>query len=808
MEKILREYNFSALEKKWQDIIEEKQPFYTNLKSGKPKMFLLVEFPYPSGAGLHVGHPRSYVALDIVARKRRMEGFEVLYPMGFDAFGLPAENFAIKTGIHPRISTDQNITNFKSQMKSLALSFDWTKEVNTTEPHYYKWTQWMFLQMYKHGLAYKAPVNINWCLSCKTALANEEVVNGACERCGSAVERKLKEQWMMRITKYADRLADDLDSVDYITPVVEQQRNWIGRSEGADIKFKVKNSEQYLTVFTTRPDTIFGATYIVLAPEHPLIEELAHRITNLDDVKAYQAKTKLKSDLERTETKLDKSGIPLKGVLAINPANNQPIEIWIGDYVIMHHGTGMVMGVPAHDQRDWDFAKLHELLIVSVINTADVLKSAYTDCTSENRIINSEFLNGMAIEEAKSFMLNWLEKTGNGSRSISYKLHDWVFSRQRYWGEPIPIINCKNCGFVPIPEEQLPVILPSIENFYPTDEGLSPLYRVENWVKTQCPQCNNEAERETDTMPQWAGSCWYFLRYLDPHNDQTFVDPELLKKWLPVDWYNGGMEHTTLHLLYSRFWYKVLFDQGFVPTNEPYAKRTSHGIILGPDKEKMSKSRGNTINPDEIIKNFGADTMRMYEMFMGEFDKTAVWNDKGIVGVHRFLKRVYSLMERVDKAKNWTLQDEKLTTQMIYDVQERIERMKFNTAIASLMEFINEVEHYNNIPCKMFENFAIVLSLFAPHIAEEIWEELGHTDSLACQQAWPQINLALLASNKSTIAIQINGKLRDTIEIDNSLSEEKIVELVLEQPKVKERITKETLKKHIYITGKVINLVG
>lgn len=804
----MADYEIAKTEAKWQSIWDAQQAYACNVRSDKPKMFLLVEFPYPSGEGLHVGHPRSYTALDIVARKRRMEGFEVMYGMGWDAFGLPAENYAIKTGIHPRQTTEKNINKFRSQLKALGFSFDWAREVNTTDPHYYKWTQWMFLQLFKQDLAYKKPMTLNYCPSCKTTLANEEVVDGKCERCGTVVERRLKDQWMLKITQYADRLVQELDTVNYIPPVVEQQRNWIGRSEGAEISFAVAGTNEHIEVYSTRPDTLFGATYLVIAPEHALVERLTNKITNMADVAAYAQKASHKSDLERTELAKTKTGVPLAGVTAINPATGKEIPVWVSDYVLATYGTGAIMAVPGHDERDWDFARAFDLPIVEVVSGGNVAEAAHTD-SERGQMVNSGFLDGMSPTDAKARMTSWLAERGAGKAKVNYKLRDWVFSRQRYWGEPIPLVQCDNaCSgegtWIPVPEDQLPVTLPPLDNYQPTEDGVSPLGRVTDWVRTTCPKCGGAATRETDTMPQWAGSCWYFMRYLDPHNQQAFAAPDILEKWLPVDWYNGGMEHTTLHLLYSRFWFKALADAGVVPGIEPYNRRTSHGMILGHDGEKMSKSRGNVINPDAVIEAWGADVFRVYEMFMGEFDKTAPWNDQSLVGVSRFLKKVWALTDRVTADAPISIADEKALHQAIHDVSERVERLKFNTAISALMELVNSLSGDSQLPASLVMTIARLLSPFAPHMAEEIWEKLGGV-GLACHQHWPKADPALLAQDKMVIAVQINGKLRATIELAAGASEDDVAAAAMAEASVAERLQGVTVKKRIYVPGKILS---
>jgi leucyl-tRNA synthetase len=801
----MTEYIFKKIETKWQTIWDEREDYRTNTQSLKPKCFLLVEFPYPSGAGLHVGHPRSYIAMDVIARKRRMEGSEVLFTIGFDAFGLPAENYAISTGVHPRVTTEQNINNFRRQLKMLGLSFDWEREINTTDPNYYQWTQWMFLRMFKAGLAYKTDMPINWCPSCNTALANEEVEGGICERCKTAVVRRQKKQWMLRITKYADRLIEDLDSVDYIKPVVDQQRNWIGRSYGVEINFPLLGADTVLTVFTTRPDTIFGATYIVIAPEHPLIIEHASSIRNMDEILAYQQDTASKSDLRRMEVSEDKTGVRLIGLEAFNQVTGKRIPIWISDYVLMNYGHGSVMAVPAHDTRDWDFARKFGLPVIEVVKGGDVAVEAYVDVTN-GVMVNSGFLNGMKVEEAIVNITKWLERNNIGRPKTSYRLRDWIFSRQRYWGEPIPLVYCQSCGWVPIPESELPLVLPEICNFTPAGDGIAPLANVRDWVETICPKCSKPAERETDTMPQWAGSCWYYLRYIDPHNKQAFADPKLLSHWLPVDWYNGGMEHTTLHLLYSRFWHKFLYDEGLVPTMEPYQRRTSHGMILGADHEKMSKSRGNVVNPDQVVSQFGVDSFRVYEMFLGEFDNTAIWSDQGLIGCHRFLKRIWHLAQKYNKTLEVTIDEERLIARVIRDVSDRTERMKFNTAISALMEYVNEFSGRNAISKKALETLCILLYPYAPHIAEEIWTQLGYTMSLSTR-AWPKAELEFLKQSTFVLAMQINGKIRDSAEVVIDLSQDDLVTFCLQRPTVAKYVSRTTLKRVVYVPGKIINLI-
>ena len=728
-------YDHKQVEKKWQDIWDEKQCFQAENGSDKEKFYALVEFPYPSGQGLHVGHPRSYTALDIVARKKRMQGYNVLYPMGWDAFGLPTENFAIKNHVHPAEVTKKNIARFKSQLKSLGLSFDWSREINTTDPSYYKWTQWIFLQLFKKGLAYKKEMSVNWCTSCKCVLANEEVVNGVCERCGSEVVHKTKSQWMLAITKYAQRLIDDLDDVDYIERVKIQQKNWIGRSTGAEVDFKTTEGDT-LTVYTTRPDTLFGATYMVISPEHPMIEQWGDKLANIADVRAYREEAARKSDFERTELNKDKTGVKLAGVAAINPVNGKEIPIFVSDYVLMGYGTGAIMAVPAHDDRDWEFAKKFGCEIIEVVSGGeDVQKAAFTAKDETGILVNSDFLNGKTVKDAIPAMIEWLGEKGIGRAKVQYKLRDWVFSRQRYWGEPIPIVKCDKCGYVPLPEDQLPLELPNVHTYEPTDNGESPLAHMTDWVNTTCPCCGGPAKRETDTMPQWAGSSWYFLRYMDPHNDKALASKEALEYWSPVDWYNGGMEHTTLHLLYSRFWHKFLYDIGVVPTKEPYAKRTSHGMILGENGEKMSKSRGNVVNPDEIVDTYGADTMRLYEMFIGDFEKAAPWSPKSIKGCRRFLERVWSLAEKVQDGDEYSKEHEALMHRTIKKVGEDADNLKANTAIAALMTMLNEF-YDKGVNRAEYKTFLALLNPFAPHITEELWQQLGETGLLSVAP-WP-----------------------------------------------------------------------
>ena len=798
-------YDHKQVEKKWQDIWDEKQCFQAENGSDKEKFYALVEFPYPSGQGLHVGHPRSYTALDIVARKKRMQGYNVLYPMGWDAFGLPTENFAIKNHVHPAEVTKKNIARFKSQLKSLGLSFDWSREINTTDPSYYKWTQWIFLQLFKKGLAYKKEMSVNWCTSCKCVLANEEVVNGVCERCGSEVVHKTKSQWMLAITKYAQRLIDDLDDVDYIERVKIQQKNWIGRSTGAEVDFKTTEGDT-LTVYTTRPDTLFGATYMVISPEHPMIEQWADKLNNIADVRAYREEAARKSDFERTELNKDKTGVKLEGVAAINPVNGKQIPIFVSDYVLMGYGTGAIMAVPAHDDRDWEFAKKFGCEIIEVVSGGeDVQKAAFTAKDETGILVNSDFLNGKTVKDAIPAMIEWLGEKGIGRAKVQYKLRDWVFSRQRYWGEPIPIVKCDKCGYVPLPEDQLPLELPNVHTYEPTDNGESPLAHMTDWVNTTCPCCGGPAKRETDTMPQWAGSSWYFLRYMDPHNDKALASPEALKYWSPVDWYNGGMEHTTLHLLYSRFWHKFLYDIGVVPTREPYAKRTSHGMILGENGEKMSKSRGNVVNPDEIVDTYGADTMRLYEMFIGDFEKAAPWSPKSIKGCRRFLERVWSLAEKVQDGDEYSKEHEALMHRTIKKVGEDADNLKANTAIAALMTMLNEF-YDKGVNRAEYKTFLALLNPFAPHITEELWQQLGETGLLSVAP-WPQYDEAKTVESTVEMAVQVNGKLKGTIKLAADADKQAAIDAALAEEKVQHAIEGKQIVKQIVVPGKIVNLV-
>ena len=797
-------YNFSEIEKKWQNIWDEKNVFAATNDYTKPKYYALVEFPYPSGQGLHVGHPRSYTALDIVARKRRLEGYNVLYPMGWDAFGLPTENFAIKNKIHPEIVTKQNVAHFKEQLKSLGLSFDWNREINTTDPNYYKWTQWIFLQLFKKGLAYKKEMSVNWCTSCKVVLANEEVVNGVCERCGGEVVHKVKSQWMLKITEYAQRLIDDLDEVDYIDRVKISQKNWIGRSTGAEVDFMTTAGDK-LTVYTTRPDTLFGATYMVISPEHPLIEKWADRLENMSDIKAYQEEAAKKSDFERTELVKDKTGVELKGVMGINPVNGKEIPIFISDYVLVSYGTGAIMAVPGHDTRDYDFAKKFNLPIIEVVSGGNVEEAAFTDCET-GIMVNSGMLNGMSVEEAKKSIIAWLEKEGKGYTKVNFKLRDWVFSRQRYWGEPIPIIYCEHCGYVPVPENELPLMLPEVDSYEPTDDGESPLSTMDSFVNTTCPVCGAPAKRETDTMPQWAGSSWYFMRYCDPDNMDALAAKEALDYWLPVDWYNGGMEHTTLHLLYSRFWHKFLYDIGVVSCKEPYQKRTSHGMILGENGEKMSKSRGNVVNPDDIVKEYGADTLRMYEMFIGDFEKSAPWSSASIKGCKRFLEKIWSLQDCLIEGDSYRKELEVSFHKTIKKVTEDIESLKFNTAIAAMMALLNDIQDVGTINRKEYTDLLIMLNPFAPHVTEEIYQLLGNQDMIA-HSSWVQYDESKCVENTVEIALQVNGKLKSKLMIPADAAKDEVLALAKNNEKIKEILADKTIVKEIYVPGKIVNIV-
>ena len=800
------QYIPKKIERKWQTIWEDEKAFAATNDYSKPKFYALVEFPYPSGQGLHVGHPRPYTALDIVARKRRMQGYNVLYPMGWDAFGLPTENYAIKNKIHPKIVTKNNVKRFKEQLQSLGYSFDWDREINTTDPEYYKWTQWIFLKLFKAGLAYKKEMPINWCTSCKVGLANEEVVNGVCERCGSEVVRKVKSEWMLKITEYADKLIEGLDSVDYIEKVKVSQKNWIGRSEGAEVDFTLKGKEDKLRVYTTRPDTLFGATYMVVSPEHPYIDKYKDEITNWDEIVAYREMAAKKSDFERTELAKDKTGVVLGGITAVNPVNGKEIPIWISDYVLMTYGTGAIMAVPAHDDRDWEFAKKFNLPMIQVVEgkdgNVDINEAAFTDVAT-GKLINSEFLNGLEVKDAKEKMKDFLEEKGIGNRKVNYKLRDWVFSRQRYWGEPIPIVNCEKCGYVPIDESELPLMLPDVDSYMPTDNGESPLAAMTDWVNTKCPCCGGPAKRETDTMPQWAGSSWYFLRYTDPKNTEALASPEALKYWLPVDWYNGGMEHTTLHLLYSRFWHKFLYDNNIVPTSEPYQKRTSHGMILGENNEKMSKSRGNVVNPDDIVNEFGADTLRTYEMFIGAFELSASWSNDGVKGCRRFLDRVWKLQDILTDEEGYSKEMETKMHQTIKKVSSDFENLKYNTAIAAMMSLINEFYKVGKVTKGEFKTLITLLNPVAPHMTEELWEIMGFGGRLY-QTSWPEYDEAKTVESTVEIAVQINGKTKATLAINKDDSKDVVI------PKAKEVIADKltgNIVKEIYVPGRIVNIV-
>ena len=801
----MESYNFKAIEKKWQDKWEETGAFHAETNSKKPKYYTMIEFPYPSGAGLHVGHPRSYTALDIIARKRRMEGYNVLYPIGWDAFGLPTENFAMKNKVHPKIVTAKNIANFTRQLKMLGFSFDWSREINTTDPSYYKWTQWIFLQLFKHGLAYKQEMPINWCTGCKVGLSNEEVVNGVCERCGSEVVQKRKSQWMLKITEYAQRLIDDLDDVNYLEKIKTQQKNWIGRSEGAEVKFKLSTGDEMI-VYTTRADTLFGATYTVMSPEHPLIEKMKDSITNYDEVLAYKTEAAKKSEFERTELAKEKTGVKLEGIYAVNPANGAKLPVFISDYVLVTYGTGAIMAVPAHDSRDWDFAKKFNLPIIEVVSGGkNVQEEAYTDVYKGN-MVNSEFLNGLPVKEAIPTMIEWLEKQGLGKRKVNFKLRDWVFSRQRYWGEPIPLVHCDKCGWVPIPESELPLELPEIETFEPGENGESPLAKAYDWIETTCPCCGGKAQRETDTMPQWAGSSWYFLRYMDPHNDEALASKEALEYWSPVDWYNGGMEHTTLHLLYSRFWHKFLYDIGVVPTKEPYMKRTSHGMILGENNEKMSKSRGNVVNPDEVVEEFGADAFRTYEMFIGAFDQSTPWSQQGLKGCYKFLERVWNLQSIVNDEEGYSADLEKNINKAIKKVGEDFERMKFNTAIATMMSLVNDFSKKGSVTKDEYKTLITLLNPVAPHMTEELWLTYGNGELLSLQP-WPKYDEGKTVDDEIEIVVQINGKIKDKLMIPAGLDKDGTQEAAMNTEKIKGLIEGKNVVKVIAVPGKLVNIV-
>ncbi len=798
-------YNYKNIEKKWQDRWEEAGIFHASNNSDKPKFFGLVEFPYPSGQGLHVGHPRSYTAMDIIARKRRMQGENVLYPIGWDAFGLPTENYAIKNKIHPKKVTEKNVANFKRQLKMIGFSFDWSREVNTTDPEYYKWTQWIFLQLFKKGLAYKQEMPINWCTGCKVGLSNEEVVNGVCERCGSQVVQKRKSQWMLKITEYAQRLIDDLDKVDYLEKIKTQQKNWIGRSEGAEVKFTLSTGDEMI-VYTTRCDTLFGATYTVMSPEHKLIEKLKPQITNWDEAEAYIKEAATKSEFERTELNKGKTGVQLKGVYAINPANGEHLPVFISDYVLVTYGTGAIMAVPAHDTRDWEFAKKFKLPIIEVVSGGkDVQEEAYTDVYKGN-MVNSGFLNGLPVKEAIPTMINWLEEKGLGKRKVNFKLRDWVFSRQRYWGEPIPLVNCEKCGWVPVPESELPLVLPEIDTFEPGENGESPLAKAYDWINTTCPCCGGKAVRETDTMPQWAGSSWYFLRYMDPHNTEALASKEALSYWQMVDWYNGGMEHTTLHLLYSRFWHKFLYDIGVVPTCEPYMKRTSHGMILGENNEKMSKSRGNVVNPDEVVEEFGADAFRTYEMFIGAFDQATPWSQQGLKGCYKFIERVWNLQNILTDENGLSADMEKAVHKTIKKVSDDYERMKFNTAIAAMMSLVNDFTKKGSVTKGEYLALITLLNPVAPHMTEELWEKYGDGGFLSVHK-WPEYDDEKTVDDEVEIVVQINGKIKDKLMISAGLDKDGTLEAAMASEKIKNLIDGKEIVKTIAVLGKLVNIV-
>ena len=798
-------YQFHEIEKKWQDKWAEADCFHAETGSEKPKFYTLIEFPYPSGAGLHVGHPRSYTALDIIARKRRMEGYNVLYPIGWDAFGLPTENFAIKNKIHPKIVTKNNIANFTRQLKMLGFSFDWDREVNTTDPEYYKWTQWIFLKLFEKGLAYKQEMPINWCTGCKVGLSNEEVVNGVCERCGSEVVQRRKSQWMLKITEYAQRLIDDLDDVNYIEKVKTQQKNWIGRSEGAEVKFQLSSGDE-MVVYTTRCDTLFGATYVVLSPEHSLVQKLKPQITNWDAVEDYIVQASKKSEFERTELAKDKTGVALEGVYAINPANGKKLPVWISDYVLVTYGTGAIMAVPAHDTRDWEFAKKFHLPIVEVVAGGENVQEEPYINVADGTMVNSGFLDGLSVKEAIPAMLKWLEEKGLGKKKVNFKLRDWVFSRQRYWGEPIPLVHCDKCGWVAIPESELPLELPEIETFEPGENGESPLAKAYDWIETTCPHCGGPAHRETDTMPQWAGSSWYFLRYMDPHNSEALASKEALDYWCPVDWYNGGMEHTTLHLLYSRFWHKFLYDIGVVPTKEPYMRRTSHGMILGENNEKMSKSRGNVVNPDEVVNEFGADAFRTYEMFIGAFDQSTPWSQQGLRGCYKFMERVWNLQDMLTEDEEISPEMEKLIHKTIKKVGEDYERMKFNTGIAALMSLVNEFYRLGRVTKGELRILITLLNPVAPHMTEELWEKYG-TGGFLSLAPWPVYDEEKTKDDEVEIVLQINGKVRDKMMVAAGLDRDALQEFVMQSDSAKRLIGEKTVVKVIAVPQKLVNIV-
>ena len=801
-------YNHHVVEKKWQQVWDDEKAFAATNDFTKPKYYALVEFPYPSGQGLHVGHPRPYTALDIVARKRRMQGYNVLYPMGWDAFGLPTENYAIKNHIHPKIVTENNVKRFKEQLHSLGYSFDWDREINTTDPKYYHWTQWIFRKLFEEGLAYKKEMPINWCTSCKVGLANEEVVNGVCERCGSPVVRKVKSEWMLKITEYADKLIDGLDTVDYIERVKVSQKNWIGRSTGAEVDFAIKDTEDKLTVYTTRCDTLFGATYMVVSPEHPYLDKYKDKISNFEAILAYREEAAKKSDFERSELAKDKTGVQVDGIVAVNPVNGKEIPIWVSDYVLMSYGTGAIMAVPAHDDRDWEFAKKFDLPIIQVVakdgEEVDVNAAAFTDVAT-GVLVNSGFLNGLSVADAKAKMIEFLEEKKIGHAKVNYKLRDWVFSRQRYWGEPIPVVHCEKCGYVSIPESELPLLLPEVESYEPTDNGESPLAAMTDWVNTTCPCCGGPAKRETDTMPQWAGSSWYFLRYCDPTNDKELASKEALKYWMPVDWYNGGMEHTTLHLLYSRFWHKFLYDQGVVNTPEPYQKRTSHGMILGENGEKMSKSRGNVVNPDDIVRDYGADTLRTYEMFIGAFDLAASWSEDGVKGCRRFLDRVWKLQDIMTDEEGYSKDLETKMHQTIQKVSFDFENLKYNTAIAAMMALINDFYKKNAVTKGEYKTLITLLNPVAPHITEEIWQTIGGEGRLY-QQSWPEFDEAKTVTNTVEIAVQINGKVKATLNIGKEDPKDEVIAKGKEL--IADKLEGKTIVKEIYVPGRIVNIVA
>ncbi len=798
------DYRHKEIEKKWQDIWDEKESFKAYNDYSKPKYYPLVEFPYPSGQGLHVGHPRPYTALDIVARKRRMEGYNVLYTMGWDAFGLPTENYAIKNKIHPAIVTEDNVKRFKEQLKSLGLSFDWSREINTTDPKYFKWTQWIFIKLFENGLAYKKEMDINWCTSCKVGLANEEVVGGVCERCGSPVVKKAKSQWMLKITEYADRLIDDLEDLDYIERVKSQQKNWIGKSTGMEVDFMTTAGEK-LRVYTTRPDTIYGATYMVVSPEHPMLETYKDQISNYDAIEAYREEARSKSDFERTELNKDKTGVEIVGIKAINPLTEKEIPIWISDYVLMTYGTGAIMAVPGHDSRDWEFAKAFGLPIVEVVSGGNVDEAAYSDI-DDGILVNSPLIDGLRVDDAKKKISEYIEKNGLGIGKVNFKLRDWVFSRQRYWGEPIPLVSCPTCGWVPLPESELPLTLPDVESYEPTDNGESPLAVMNEWIETTCPKCGGHAHRETDTMPQWAGSSWYFLRYCDPDNDQEFASMDALNYWMPVDWYNGGMEHTTLHLLYSRFWHKFLFDIGVVNTKEPYLKRTSHGMIMGENNEKMSKSRGNVVNPDDIVKEFGADTLRLYEMFIGDFEKSVPWSDNSVKGCRRFLDRTWSLMDTVVPGDDYTPSLETIIHKTIKKVSEDYETLKFNTAIAAMMSLLNDYKKVETITHADFKMLLILLNPVAPHISEEMWSIMDF-GGMITEQTWPKFDPEKVIDSVVEMAVQINGKVRSTITLPIDATQAEAHELAMADEKIRIFTDGKQIVKEIFVPGKIFNIV-